>query len=71
MRNMAIRTNYAAFDIAPTLLECIGANLPAGRFALGRYLFGSEPNLVERLGINKLNTELAARSPFYQQCFGF
>jgi phosphoglycerol transferase len=70
MDNLAACRTYAAFDIAPTLLESIGANLPAARFALGRSLFRSESTLAEQLGMVELNEELAARSPFYQQFFG-
>ncbi len=41
------------FDIAPTILECAGANLPDGRFGLGTSLFHSEKTLIEKFGAKK------------------
>ena len=42
----------------PTILEAIGANVKNGKLGLGRSLYHSEPTLIERLGIDSLNSML-------------
>lgn len=56
---------YAAFDMAPTILESIGAKLEGRRFGLGTSLFSKEKTLVERYGIAHINEELKKHSSFY------
>ncbi len=60
---------YAPFDMAPTILEAIGADLKDGRFALGTSLFSKEKTLLEKHGAAYVNGELAKKSSFYQGLF--
>ena len=53
------------FDWAPTMLEAVGARIPGGRMGLGVSLFSERRTLVEEMGIEKLNDELRAYSPYY------
>ena len=57
--------NFAAFDMAPTILESIGAQLDGRSFALGRSLFSRQENLVERYGVEYINEEFKKHSTFY------
>lgn len=69
--NKQIQTKrcYAPFDMAPTILEAIGANLHKNRFGLGTSLFSKENTLLERYGAQYVNQELAKTSPFYFKLF--
>lgn len=69
--NKQIQTKrcYAPFDMAPTILEAIGANLHKNRFGLGTSLFSKEKTLLEKYGVQYVNEELAKRSPFYLNLF--
>ena len=50
--------SFTSFDMFPTILEAIGANVKNGKLGLGRSLYHSEPTLIERLGIDSLNSML-------------
>lgn len=57
--------SYSSVDIAPTLLEAIGAVLPERKYGLGVSLFSDEPTLVEKYGTETVNLELSRRSRLY------
>jgi phosphoglycerol transferase len=57
---------YAVFDMAPTILESIGAKLEGRQFGLGTSLFSKKKTLVEKYGISHINNELKKRSEFYE-----
>lgn len=59
----------SSFDIAPTLLESLGARLPGGRFGLGVSLFSGEPTLMERYGQREMDRRLGKRSQVYEGLF--
>ena len=63
------KRTYAPFDIAPTILESIGAELEGHRFGLGTSLFSQEKTLLEKYGVKYVNEELSKRSSFYQNLF--
>ena len=58
-----------SFDMAPTVLESMGAVLPEHRLGLGVSLFSSEKTLIERMTKEGLDTELKKRSSFYKSLF--
>lgn len=61
---------FATFDIAPTILESLGANLPEHRFGLGVSLLSNKKTLLEEIGEEKLNKELMKSSKIYNSFFG-
>ncbi|MDR2529307.1 MAG: LTA synthase family protein [Synergistaceae bacterium] len=64
------RRAYAAFDLAPTLLESAGGKLPEGRYGLGTSLFRSHlSTLLETKGERYYNTEAQKKSVLYQSFF--
>jgi len=68
-KDIQTQRQYASFDIAPTILEAIGANLQDHRFALGTSLFSKEKTLLEKYGADYVNGELVKQSPFYLNLF--
>ena len=68
-KNIQTKRCYAPFDIAPTILEAIGANLHEHRFGLGTSLFSKEKTLLEKHGVEYVNKELAQKSQFYWKLF--
>ena len=58
--------NISGLDIAPTLLESVGINLPAHAFGLGRSLFAEEPTLFETFG-KDINLKLIQNSEIYNR----
>lgn len=60
---------FSSFDLAPTILEAIGAELPGGRFGLGISLFNDAPTLVERYGYEPMNEGLQKRSKLYDSFY--
>lgn len=61
--------SFSAVDIAPTLLESIGFNVPDGKFGLGVSLFRSNPTLIEQFGYTRVDSEFGAKSAFYQNFY--
>lgn len=70
--NSSIDTNntknrdFSGFDILPTTLASIGADIENDRLALGTNMFSNKKTLVEELGINKFNKEIIKSSKFYK-----
>ncbi|MEG1545128.1 MAG: sulfatase-like hydrolase/transferase, partial [Tannerellaceae bacterium] len=62
--------HFATFDIAPTILESVGANIPENKFGLGVSLLSNKETLLESIGEEKLNVELAKSSRLYNTFFG-
>lgn len=58
-----------SMDMAPTILEAMGAILPEHRLGLGTSLFSKEKTLIEKLGEEALNEELKKKSDFYKKLF--
>jgi phosphoglycerol transferase len=63
------RRLFSTVDLAPTILEAIGFNLPNRKFGLGVSLFSEQPTLVEEYGEQFLNRELTKRSLLYESFF--
>lgn len=56
---------FAPFDLFPTTLRSIGCNILKHRAGLGTDLFSGEPTLVERLGVETIDEELAKYTDYY------
>ena len=55
---------WTTFDLAPTILQAIGVDVPDGKFGLGRSLFSPNPTLREKMG-QKLDVEIMKSSKIY------
>ncbi len=47
-----------SFDMAPTVLECLGFHLEDSGMGLGTSLFSDEPTLAEKFGLDSLNAQV-------------
>ncbi|WP_297554980.1 sulfatase-like hydrolase/transferase [uncultured Actinomyces sp.] len=56
---------FSTFDLFPTILTAIGAEVEGDRLGLGMNMFSGKQTLVERDGSQLMNEEFAKRSPFY------
>lgn len=56
---------FTVFDMYPTTLAAIGAEIEGDRLGLGVNLFSETPTLLERYGYDKLNSELEKKSVYY------
>lgn len=57
---------FSSFDMYPTTLAAMGADISGDRLALGVNLFSDKPTLLETYGLEKLNDELTKHSQFYE-----
>jgi len=56
---------YSTFDLYPTTLAALGAQIEGNKLALGTNLFSDELTLIEKYGIGYINNELKKTSKFY------
>lgn len=56
---------YSTFDLYPTTLAALGAEIEGDRLALGTNLFSNEETLIEKYGLEYVNNELMKTSKFY------
>ena len=56
---------YSTFDLYPTTLAAMGAQIEGNKLALGTNLFSEELTLIEKYGLEYINDELAKTSKFY------
>lgn len=56
------RREYATLDELPTTLAGLGVQIEGNRLGLGTNLFSSTPTLVEKYGVDEVNTELTRHS---------
>jgi phosphoglycerol transferase len=68
-RPRSLRRRFAAFDLAPTILECAGATWADGRFGLGVSLLGQESTLLETKGLDFYNDEYRKYSARYDSFY--
>lgn len=61
---------FGSVDMAPTILEAIGCELPNGRFGLGVSLFSNNPTLLEQ-NKDRYFEEISKRSELYEQFFTY
>lgn len=58
---------FSTLDMFPTTLAALGVDIEGDRLGLGTNLFSSKRTIAEEIGIDKLSTELAKRSRFYNK----
>ena len=58
--------SFSAFDLFPTTLTALGANVEGHRLGLGTDLFSGAPTLLEKFGTARLTEELDKDSDFYE-----
>ena len=56
---------FTHFDLYPTTLAAMGAEIEGDKLGLGVNLFSGEETLLEKLGYETLNAELVSKSDFY------
>ena len=56
---------FSAFDIYPTILSGLGADISSNRIGFGTNLFSNEKTLIEEYGYDYLNVELNKNSDYY------
>ena len=56
---------YSTFDLYPTTLGALGANISGNRLGLGTNLFSDEKTLLEKYGVQYVNEELKKVSRYY------
>lgn len=52
------KRKFTSFDIAPSILESLGFTIKNHKMGFGVSIFSEESTLVEKMGIDSLNTEL-------------
>lgn len=63
--NFSKNRQFVSFDMLPTTLAAIGAEIEGERLGFGTNLFSGEKTLTEKMGYEKLNVELAKYSEYY------
>ena len=58
---------FSQYDMYPTILSSIGANIPGNKLGFGVNLFSGEKTMIEELGKNKFNSELLKSSEYYDK----
>lgn len=58
---------WAPFDMLPTLLSSIGADIEGNKLGIGTDLFSGEKTLFETYGVQEVNAELTQKSNFYNE----
>lgn len=61
--------NMLAYDLFPTTLAALGANIEGERLGLGTNVFSTRQTLAEELGTEQLKSELAKYSNYYVKNF--
>ena len=56
---------FSTYDLAPTILESLGAKFEPRGFGLGRSMFSDEMSLIEKIGVSKLKIRLIQKSLIY------
>ncbi len=60
---------FCAVDMFPTTLAAMGCTIEGDRLGLGVNLFSHQPTLMERMGYQAFNAELAKKSDYYSEYF--
>ena len=58
---------FSQYDMYPTILASIGANIPGNRLGFGVNLFSGEETLIEKLGKDTFDQELLKTSDYYDK----
>jgi len=60
---------FSLFDMFPSTLAALGADIPGNRLALGVNLFSGEPTIIEEFSRDIVVSELEKLSKFYNESF--
>ncbi len=60
---------FTSLDMFPTTLAAIGCKIPGDRLGLGTNLFSDKKTLVEEIGYDEFNKQLALNSRYYSENF--
>ena len=63
--------DYTTFDLFPTTLAALGADIQGDRLGLGVNLFSGQQTLLERDGLEEMNQQLRRHSDFIDSLSGF
>ena len=58
---------FSQYDMYPTILSSIGANIPENKLGFGVDLFSGEETLIEKLGKDTFDKELLKSSDYYDK----
>lgn len=58
---------FSQYDMYPTILSSIGANIPGNKLGFGVNLYSNEKTLIEEIGKDKFNQELLKSSKYYDK----
>lgn len=61
----------SSFDMFPTTLHSLGVTIDGNRLGLGTNLYSLEETLLEKYGLDKVNSELKKKSKYYDDKFLF
>lgn len=61
------KRTYTTFDLFPTTLSALGAEIEGGRLGLGTDLFSDTETLIERFGYEEFNIKLKGNSKFMEE----
>lgn len=57
---------FTSFDMYPTILRAMGAEIEGGRLGLGVDLFSGQKTVAEEIGLEKLDKELRKQSQYFR-----
>ena len=61
--------DFCTLDMFPTTLAAIGCEIEGERLGLGTNLFSGEETLIEEMGFERFNDQIAQRSDYYAEEF--
>ena len=64
---MTNKREFTSLDMFPTILEAMGAKIQGDALGLGRSLYSWAPTLIEKYGLDSLNTQLKKHSETYSK----
>lgn len=70
VENPVLYRSFTTMDHFPTMLAALGVEIAGDRLGLGVNLFSDEPTLLERDGLDTLNSELQRKSDFMNRLSG-
>lgn len=60
---------FSALDMFPTTLAAMGCRIEGDRLGLGTNLFSGKPTLIETMGYDRFDTQIAMASDYYAEKF--
>ena len=63
------KRSFCTFDLFPTTLGAMGCNIEGDRLGLGTNLFSGQMTLIEEMGFEEFNSQVAMSSEYYKSKF--